>query len=151
MEQELRPGLWSYTMWPVIADERPVGVIIQVTGAAQLQKTVAMNEALYSVPCASLQKEIVDRKQAHEALRQSETRKDAIIESALDAVITMDHKGKFVEFNAAAEKIFDYSRAKALGKPLAEFIIPPRLREKHYPGAGALSGHRASSGPKSVH
>ena len=38
---------WSYTMWPVLADERPVGVMIQVTETAQFhEQTLAMNEAL---------------------------------------------------------------------------------------------------------
>ena len=38
---------WSFTMWPVLAEERPVGMMIQVTETAQLhEKTVAMNEAL---------------------------------------------------------------------------------------------------------
>ena len=41
------PFFWSYTMWPVLADERPVGVMIQVTETAQFhEKTLAMNEAL---------------------------------------------------------------------------------------------------------
>ena len=41
------PVFWSYTMWPVLADERPVRVMIQVTETAQFhEKTLAMNEAL---------------------------------------------------------------------------------------------------------
>lgn len=42
----------------------------------------------------------------NDALRQSEARKDAILKAALDAIITMDHEGDFVEFNPAAERIF---------------------------------------------
>jgi PAS domain S-box-containing protein len=67
-------------------------------------------------------------------LRQSEARKNAIFKSALDAVITMDHEGKLVEFNPAAEKMFGHSRTEAVGKPLAELIIPERLRERHKQG-----------------
>ena len=41
------PVFWSYAMWPVMADERTVGVMIQVTETAQFhEETVAMNEAL---------------------------------------------------------------------------------------------------------
>ena len=41
------PVFWSYTMWPIMADERPVGVMIQVTETAQFhERTLAMNEAL---------------------------------------------------------------------------------------------------------
>jgi PAS domain S-box-containing protein len=67
-------------------------------------------------------------------VRQSEARKDAILKSALDAIIVMDHAGKLVEFNPAAERIFGYSRAEAVGKPLADLIIPLRLREQHKQG-----------------
>ena len=68
------------------------------------------------------------------AARESEARKDAILKSALDAIITMDHEGKCLEFNPAAEKLFGYSRAEALRKPLVELIIPARLRERHNRG-----------------
>jgi two-component sensor histidine kinase len=50
MEQEWadsRPVLWSYTMWPVIADESAICVMIQVTETTPLyEETLAMNEAL---------------------------------------------------------------------------------------------------------
>ncbi len=46
-QSEPRSVFWSYTMWPVIADERPVGVMIQVTETAKSHDlTLAMNEAL---------------------------------------------------------------------------------------------------------
>lgn len=79
-------------------------------------------------------RDITKRSEAEEELRQSEARKEAILNSALDAIITIDHKGNFMEFNRAAEKIFGYSRAKVIGKPMVEFIIPERLRKKHLQG-----------------
>src|SRR5207244_2407719 len=54
------------------------------------------------------------------AVRTSEARQRAILESALDCIITMDHEGKVVEFNPAAEKLFGYARERAVGAPLAE-------------------------------
>jgi PAS domain S-box-containing protein len=60
--------------------------------------------------------------------------KSAVLEVALDAVITMNHLGRVVEFNPAAEKLFGYEREKALGKEMAELIIPPELRERHRQG-----------------
>ena len=68
---------------------------------------------------------------ANLALQESETLKRAIVETALDAVITIDRDGKIVEFNESAERIFGYNRADVVGKAMAELIIPPSLREAH--------------------
>jgi PAS domain S-box-containing protein len=75
-----------------------------------------------------------ERKRAEEALRQSEARKAAFFQSALDCIITIDHNGLILEFNPAAEATFGYASGAVLGKPMAELIIPPSLREKHHRG-----------------
>jgi PAS domain S-box-containing protein len=58
----------------------------------------------------------------------------AILDSALDCIITMDADGRVREFNPAAERLFGYSRDEALGQELAELIIPPALRDQHRKG-----------------
>jgi PAS domain S-box-containing protein len=55
----------------------------------------------------------------------------AYLQAALDAVIVADASGCVVEFNPAAEQIFGYIREEALGRTLAELIVPPSLRERH--------------------
>ena len=67
-------------------------------------------------------------------LQESEERSRAIIESALDAIITIDHKHVITEFNPAAQKMFGHSKEEALGRDLAELIIPPSQREAHRQG-----------------
>src|SRR5437763_9743979 len=57
-----------------------------------------------------------------------------ILENALDCIITMDAEGRVVEFNPAAVRTFGFSREEAVGKELAELIIPPGLREQHRRG-----------------
>ena len=57
-----------------------------------------------------------------------------ILDSALDCIITMDADGHVLEFNPAAERVFGFSRSEAIGKELAELIIPPRMREQHRRG-----------------
>ena len=74
------------------------------------------------------------RRAAEEALRQSETRKAAILDTALDGIITIDHKGQIIEFNRAAESIFGYRRQDVVGRDMAGFIIPPPQREAHRRG-----------------
>ncbi|HVE77557.1 MAG TPA: ATP-binding protein [Gemmatimonadaceae bacterium] len=68
------------------------------------------------------------------AARASEARATAVVESALDCIIMMDHEGRVIEFNPAAERTFGYPRAQAIGRPLAELIVPPSLREAHRRG-----------------
>jgi PAS domain S-box-containing protein len=55
----------------------------------------------------------------------------AYLDAALDCVIMADASGRVVEFNPAAERTFGYSRDEALGRTLAELIVPPSLRELH--------------------
>ncbi|HUH02967.1 MAG TPA: PAS domain S-box protein [Kofleriaceae bacterium] len=75
-----------------------------------------------------------ERARVIEALRDSEARKAAILEAALDAVITMDHHGDVVDLNAAAERMFGYRQQDVVGKEMAELIIPPSLRDAHRQG-----------------
>jgi PAS domain S-box-containing protein len=79
-------------------------------------------------------RDITGRKQAAERLRQSEQRKNAVLDSALDAIVSIDHEGRFIEFNPAAERMFGYERAQAMGRSMAELIIPQRYREPHRRG-----------------
>jgi two-component system CheB/CheR fusion protein len=58
----------------------------------------------------------------------------AILETALDCIITMDATGRILEFNPAAERVFGFTRAEAISQELAELIIPPRMREQHRQG-----------------
>ncbi|MDQ2938778.1 MAG: PAS domain S-box protein, partial [Acidobacteriota bacterium] len=69
-------------------------------------------------------RDITKRKRAEDALRNSEARKRAILESALDCIITMDHQGMIVDWNPASEKTFGFTHEEASGRELAELIIP---------------------------
>ena len=74
-----------------------------------------------------------EREAAAQAL-ESEARKSAILESALDGVIVIDEDGKIVEFNPAAEHIFGYSRSDVIGRDMAAFVIPQETRGDHRAG-----------------
>ena len=62
---------------------------------------------------------------------ESDRRVSAYFEAALDCVIMADASGRVVEFNPAAERTFGYTRDEALGRTMAELIVPPSLRERH--------------------
>ncbi len=67
-------------------------------------------------------------------LGENVARIQAILESALDCIITIDQEGKVLEWNPAAEQTFGYRREQALGWPLGELIVPPDHREAHRKG-----------------
>lgn len=64
----------------------------------------------------------------------SEARYRALIDGSLDAVVSMDAQGRIIEFNAAAERTFGFTRAAVLGQNLADLLIPVSLRAQHQQG-----------------
>jgi PAS domain S-box-containing protein len=74
------------------------------------------------------------RKRGEAVLRESETRQRAVLESAMDAFVGMDHEGRVTEFNPAAERMFGHARAAVLGRELAEVVVPAAYREAHRRG-----------------
>ena len=76
----------------------------------------------------------LERSRAEDAVRESEARKSAMLDASLDCIVSMDHRGRVVEFNAAAERTFGWSADELIGHEMAEFIIPPALRDAHRHG-----------------
>lgn len=66
--------------------------------------------------------------------RESESRRAAILETALDSIICIDHESRIVEFNPAAERTFGYRKAEVLGVAMPELIMPERYRDQYYRG-----------------
>jgi diguanylate cyclase (GGDEF)-like protein/PAS domain S-box-containing protein len=78
----------------------------------------------------------------------------AILDAALDCVVIIDHEGVVLEFNKAAQETFGYGRDDAIGRELAELVVPPAYRDAHrralarwtadgpLPGAGTMLGRR---------
>ena len=70
------------------------------------------------------------RQKAEEQLLVGQFRLKGIIESAMDAIITVDEDQRLVLFNRAAEQMFGYSAQEAIGQPLDRFV-PDRFRDVH--------------------
>ena len=109
--------------------------------ASELDQRVVQRTAELATANEELKKEFAERRlveerlgQEERELKRSEIRKAAIVDSALDCIVTIDHEGYITEFNPAAEHTFGYPREEVLGKHLADVIIPPSLREKHRQG-----------------
>jgi len=78
--------------------------------------------------------EAAQRKRAEKALRSSEARMRAVLDAALDSIITLDSDGKVVDLNPAAEATFGYRREAMLGRPLNEFTVAPSSSEQDFRG-----------------
>jgi PAS domain S-box-containing protein len=70
----------------------------------------------------------------HSDLQERDTKTRRIIDSALDAVLSMDERGKVTEWNAQAETMFGWTRNEAVGRALSELFIPPPYRDAHNKG-----------------
>src|SRR5438093_8887440 len=75
-------------------------------------------------------RDISERKQAEEALLDSQAQLESIIGSAMDAIITIDSDQRIVFFNTAAEAMFGLSAEEAKGMPIGR-LIPERFRHAH--------------------
>jgi PAS domain S-box-containing protein len=135
------PGAASRTVLLVLGGT--VAAVLLLAGAVlawngQLRRRVARRTA-------ELDAQLMERRRAAEALRQSEERIRMIIGAALDAVITMDAAGRVTGWSGQAERTFGWSRGEAMDRTLAELIIPKRYRESH--AAGLDRFLRTGEGP----
>jgi PAS domain S-box-containing protein len=91
-------------------------------------------------------RDVTERQRTAEMLARSEARLRGILDSAMDAIITVDEGQHILLFNAAAEAVFGCPREQAVGAPLAWFI-PERFRGGHADhlrrfGEGGVSSKR---------
>jgi PAS domain S-box-containing protein len=121
-------GLRSGFAFPVQSSRSALGAIELFAGAVREPDS----ELLQTMASLGSQLgQLIERRRAEHAVRESNERRRAILEAALDAVITIDEHGRVVEFNPAAERTFGYTRAEAIGRDMAELIVPPSLRARH--------------------
>ena len=121
-----RMGLQS-ALWALRADgsEFPI--------EASISHAKARGQPLFTVILRDITERTAAARElvlAREEVRSGERHLDAIVESAMDSIITVDADQRIVLFNVAAEKMFGCSAAEALRSSLDRFI-PQRLREGH--------------------
>jgi PAS domain S-box-containing protein len=117
--------------FPICLDEHVLGVIecfTHTVAAADIDLLRTMSTVGSQVG------QFMGRKRGDTALLAGQRRTAAILDSALDAIIGMDHEGVVTEFNPAAERTFGYSRNEAIGRELADLLIPLGLRGSHRGG-----------------
>jgi PAS domain S-box-containing protein len=126
-----RAGLHAAFCFPIRSARGVLGVIEFFTGEPRQLDT----ELLGTMTALGDQiGQAVERRRDTEALRAKEARHRAMLDAALDCVVTMDHEGCVLDFNPAAERTFGHAADDAVGRDMAELIIPPELRERHRQG-----------------
>jgi len=87
-----------------------------------LRSQVRAKTAQLSSKNIALEKEMLERKRAMEALAESEKRNRTILENAMQAVVTIDNRGRITGWNREAERIFGFTIDEIMGKEFG-FLI----------------------------
>ena len=117
----LKVGSWILAFVVII---REIG--ISSRAQSQLNTLNAELEQRVKERTASLQSEIADRRRVQEIAE----RLAAVVESSDDAIISKTLDGIITAWNRGAEKVFGYSSAEAVGKPMALLLAPERAEEE---------------------
>ena len=126
-EIALAAGLRAAVAVPLASTDHVIGVMEFISAGPGVPA-----EKVADVEAAAQQlAPYLARLQVEDQLRVSEEESASIVQAALDCIVTMDHRGDVVDFNPAAEATFGYARDEAIGRQLADLIIPPELREAH--------------------
>jgi PAS domain S-box-containing protein len=137
-EQRVWRSLLPYVLVPV------VGILVvyvwrtSSTGSDSLAAGVYVGGALLIGlvllrQVDTIVRDITERKRSEEALKKSEARHRAVVDTALDAIVTMSADGLIRSFNHSAELIFGYTAEEAIGQRL-EMLMPERFRKLHRAG-----------------
>jgi PAS domain S-box-containing protein len=126
-----RAGLHAAFAFPLRSPEGAVGIMEFFAGELREpdDRLLATMDVL-----GSQVGQFVRRRRAEDAVRLRESRLRAVLEAALDAVVMIDADGTVVGWNPAAERIFGYQAEEAMGREMADLIVPPELRDHHREG-----------------
>ena len=123
-----RAGLHSGFAFPV-ASPRGILAVIEF-----FSREPRRPDADLLATMASLGSQIGQFLERRRAEREAGQLKRAMLEAALDCMITIDDGERILDFNRAAERTFGYRAEDVLGQDMAELIVPPRLRDQHREG-----------------
>jgi PAS domain S-box-containing protein len=117
---------------PLKIGDRAIGVLVAQTYASGVRYGEREKEILEFVSTQVAM--AIERSRVEAELRSSEARLTAIIDAALDAVITMGGDGVIRSWSGQAERVFGWPASEAVGRTLSTTIIPPRYRDAHERG-----------------
>lgn len=97
---------------------------------AEVLITAVRDEGRGLLGYTTVTRDITERRRAEAEAQESRMRLVGIIDSAMDAIITIDEQQHIVIFNHTAERVFGYAAAEMIGQPI-ERLIPTRFQASH--------------------
>ena len=113
------------------------------TASQKLIESLQRSNKRLSEANEELQEEIAGHRWLAEALRESEERRCAVLQTAKDAIISIDSRGNIISWNRGAQVIFGYTEEEILGKAIT-ILMPERFRDDFWEGMAHMS---AGEGP----
>jgi PAS domain S-box-containing protein len=111
---------------PLTINEKVIGLL----GIANKPSGFTENDARMASGFGELAAIALHNSRTLEALEHSEERNRSVVQTANDAIISVDSQGHIIFWNKSAELTFGYSFDEVMGRPLT-FIMPERFRESH--------------------
>jgi PAS domain S-box-containing protein len=128
-------GIGAMMDVPLRHDNATVGVLCaEHTGGTRAWTVDEQNFAMSVANLIVVAIAEEERRSALDRLAESEARARLIVDTAHDAFIGIDSSGDIVAWNAQAERTFGWTRDEALGRNLADTIVPPAYRDAHNNG-----------------
>jgi PAS domain S-box-containing protein len=128
-------GIGAMLDVPLRQDRMTMGVLCaEHVGGPRVWTVDEQNFALSAANLIVVARTDHERREALARLADSDARAHLIVETAHDAFVGMDVGGRIVTWNAQAEATFGWARDEAIGRNLADTIIPPAFREAHVRG-----------------
>nr|WP_067290915.1 PAS domain S-box protein [Marinobacterium profundum] len=84
--------------------------------------------------CVSMIRDLTLKQKMEAEVRRSGRIKSMVADASLDALVTINLQGLVVEYNAAAEALFGWSREEMMGQLMEDYLIPPEMRQMHSKG-----------------
>ncbi|HLK79619.1 MAG TPA: PAS domain S-box protein [Streptosporangiaceae bacterium] len=122
---------WAFPIASPFSREQ---VFLIVTGSQELSDQETFLLSILAQLCGTVITSQESIAAERERLSQIEARQRAILEAALDAVISIDQDARVTYVNSAFERTFGYRAEEVIGHDLADKIVPPSLREAHRRG-----------------
>jgi PAS domain S-box-containing protein len=137
----LQAGVRSVVGGPLLAQDGLMGVVEVFLAAARAPDEQQVSDVVLVGQQLGF---YLGRRRVEDRLRATEESSASIVHAALDCIITMDHRGRVVDFNPAAETTFGYDRDETIGELLADLIIPPEFRDAHHDALASFIRTRES-------